>query len=150
MYQCDERGPHRNAANEVAGAIDRVDDPLEFGIAWPDDAVLFAVQGVVRAFGTKQVTDCRLGVAVELRDFALVGLSFHRKRTFDESRMADRVCNRGRSERQCEVIGQLWGQGVRQSLLVTVVGGSHGSPRRYASRDVAMKNAARGNLCGTL
>ena len=63
----DRDGPLGNAVEEVDGAVERVDDPLEPALARAPCALL-AEHGVAGPLVAQQACDQRLGVAVGIRD----------------------------------------------------------------------------------
>lgn len=70
--QRDQRGPHRHAAHEVLGPVDRVDDPAARGV--PVHAELLAEHGVLRAVLGQLREDQLLGAAVGVGDRVMSGL----------------------------------------------------------------------------
>ena len=75
MHESDHRGPHRNTAHEIAGAVDRVDDPSPRARRVADEAVLLTEHAVAGPLGEHDPRDGLLGVTVGLGDLRAVGLA---------------------------------------------------------------------------
>ena len=75
VFEADERGPDRDAADEAAGAVDRVDDPAIAGGAGRV-AEFLAEEAVVGEFAEQDFAHQIFGAAVGHGDGALVRLPF--------------------------------------------------------------------------
>ena len=71
----DERGPDRHAADEVLGAVDRVDDPASLAV--PGRALLLAGDRVAGAHPRQRAPDALLDRLVGVGDRGEVGLAHH-------------------------------------------------------------------------
>jgi len=100
--QREEGRPHRYAADEVLGAVDRVDDPGAAGVA--GGAGLLADDRVVRSFRAERASYRVLDRAVGVGDGGEVRLGLDEEVGGEESRGADRVGGVGERVRQREVV----------------------------------------------
>ena len=122
----DERAPHRHAAQEVRGAVDRVDDPLPRGVAL--GAELLAEDPVAGARLGEPVADGALHRQIGLGDGRAVGLRLHVEVDRAEAGERDGVGEVGEFEGEIEVFGVVVGHLIR--LSATSVGRARRPPGR--------------------
>jgi hypothetical protein len=80
LFEPDQNGPERDAADEVAGAVDGIDDPLP-GVLAGATAALFAEQAVGREFARDLIEDQLFASAVGGGDGRFVGFGLSRDAT---------------------------------------------------------------------
>ena len=103
-YKCDQRCPHWDAAHKIACAINWINHPLKLGVTWPDNAVLFAVDAVLGAFGEQNICDRSFGGTIDFGYFTFVGLAHHRKTARVKPRETHRVCGVGDTQRELQLV----------------------------------------------
>ena len=121
LQQRDQGAEGRPPRDERFGAVDRIEDPHELGVA-AVGAMLLADDAVRRIALADQLADRRLGLAVGERDRALVRLGLDRRRRCGNSAWRSRRWHRPAGRRR------------RRARRVRL---AHGSSRRAASSTAA-------------
>ena len=77
LGQRDRHGVVGQAVDEVGGAVQRIDDPLELGLVGALQAEFLAQDGVIRISGAQRLDDGLLGGAIDFRDIIARPLASH-------------------------------------------------------------------------
>ena len=108
-HQRDQGRPHRHAADEVLGAVDRVDHPAPLAVA--GRALLLAEHGVARPGPGQGAADALLDRLVGVGHRGQVGLVHHVQVQRLEPARGQRVGVVGQHVREPQVVGVVGGHG---------------------------------------
>ncbi len=160
--QPDKGAPKRQAENEGAGAVDRVDDPAIFGVA-PEGAEFFANDAVGRVGLGNSGTDRCFGGTVgrghrieDIASFMVNGTACPEMRQYDRAGLVGQGLGRGQKGLKFKLFGIGHGERLEAVLpwesRLRGLGGRRRTGRGQISRDryASVFRKCPGNVTGTL